>query len=71
MQPIIIFNGTPGSGKTTLSKELMQLFPLGIHIPIDNLREWVVTGIAHPIGWTEETTRQFRLAESAAASVAC
>lgn len=49
----------------------MQLFPLGIHIPIDNLREWVVSGIAHPIGWTDETTRQFRLAESAAASVAC
>lgn len=71
MNPIFVLNGTPGSGKTTLSKELMQLFPLGIHIPVDNLREWVVSGLAGPIGWTDETTRQFRLAESAAASVAC
>jgi predicted ATPase len=71
MNPIFVLNGTPGSGKTTLSKELMQLFPLGIHIPVDNLREWVVSGLAGPLHWSDETTRQFRLAESAAASVAC
>jgi predicted ATPase len=70
MNPIFVLNGTPGSGKTTLSKELMQLFPHGIHIPVDNLREWVVSGLAGPLDWSEETTRQFRLAESAAASVA-
>lgn len=71
MNPIFVLNGTPGSGKTTLSRELMRLFPHGIHIPIDNLREWVVSGLAGPLNWNDETTRQFRLAESAAASVAC
>jgi len=49
----------------------MQRFPLGLHIPLDDLREWVVSGIAHPLPtWADETTRQFRLAYQAAASIA-
>jgi chloramphenicol 3-O-phosphotransferase len=35
------------------------------------MREWVVSGIAHPVPeWTEETSRQFRLAREAAAATA-
>jgi chloramphenicol 3-O-phosphotransferase len=49
----------------------MQRFPRGIHIPVDDLRLWVVSGIAHPIPvWTDETTRQFRLARRAASQTA-
>src|SRR5215204_6054731 len=69
--PIFILSGTPGSGKSSVSTALMQRFPRGIHIPVDDLREWVVSGIAHPVPvWTEETGRQFRLARQAALEIA-
>ncbi len=41
-----------------------------MHIPVDDLREWVVSGIAHPLNWSDETTRQFTLAEEAACDLA-
>lgn len=50
---------------------LSRRFPFGIHVPVDDLREWVTSGIAHPVPvWTEETGRQFRLAREAAADIA-
>jgi hypothetical protein len=49
----------------------MRRFPFGLHIPVDDLREWVVSGIAHPVPrWTDETGRQFLLARLAAADIA-
>jgi chloramphenicol 3-O-phosphotransferase len=69
--PIYVISGTPGAGKTSVATALMQRFPKGLHIPLDDLREWVVSGIAFPIPeWTPETTVQFRLARRAAAQTA-
>lgn len=68
--PIFLINGAPAAGKTTLSHALMARFPKSIHIPVDDLREWVVGGLSTPINWTEETERQFRIAEEAAADLA-
>ncbi|MEO8285818.1 MAG: AAA family ATPase [Chloroflexota bacterium] len=69
--PIFLLTGTPGAGKTSVSNALMKRFPFGLHIPVDNLREWVVSGLADPVPvWTAETTRQFRLARNAAAHTA-
>ena len=70
MPPIFIITGPPAAGKSTIAKAILQRFDKGLHIPVDDLREWVVSGIAHPVGWTEETTRQFRLAEDGACQVA-
>lgn len=70
-RPIFIISGVPGAGKTSVASLLMQRFPLGLHIPVDDLREWVVSGIAQPVPtWTDETSRQFRFARQAAAEIA-
>jgi chloramphenicol 3-O-phosphotransferase len=69
--PIFLLTGTPGSGKSSVAVALARRFPLGMHIPVDDLREWVVSGIAHPVpDWTEETARQFALARAGAADLA-
>ncbi len=69
--PIFVISGVPGSGKSSVAGALLRRFPLGIHVPVDDLREWVISGIAHPVPvWTEETGRQFRLAREAAADIA-
>jgi chloramphenicol 3-O-phosphotransferase len=69
--PIFIVTGTPGSGKSSVARALMRRFELGLHIPVDDLRELVVSGIAHPVpDWTEETGRQFSLARRAATQMA-
>jgi chloramphenicol 3-O-phosphotransferase len=68
---MFVISGTPGSGKTSVSKALMGRFARGVHVPVDDLREWVVSGIAHPVPtWTQETTRQFALARGNAVRVA-
>ena len=49
----------------------MRRFPFGLHIHVDDLREWVASGISQPVPeFTEETGRQFRLARTSAAQVA-
>ena len=65
--PIFLLTGTPGAGKSSIANRLMRRFPFGLHIPVDDLREWVASGLADPVPvWTDETTRQFTLARRAA-----
>lgn len=69
--PILLLSGTPGAGKSSVAAAVLRRFTFGLHIPVDDLRELVVSGIAHPVpSWTDETSRQFRLARQAAAAVA-
>jgi adenylylsulfate kinase-like enzyme len=49
MLSILLLTGLPGAGKTSVATALLQRFPFGIHIPVDDVRKWVVSGIAHPV----------------------
>jgi chloramphenicol 3-O-phosphotransferase len=69
--PIFLLSGTPGAGKSAVARALLAGFDRGIHIPVDDLREFVVSGRADPVpAWTEETSKQFSLARHAAVSIA-
>jgi chloramphenicol 3-O-phosphotransferase len=69
--PIFLITGTPGSGKSSVARALLQRFEFGLHLPVDDVREFVVSGIAHPVPVvTEETNRQFRLARESMALTA-
>jgi len=67
---IWLITGAPGAGKTTVSVALCRRFPLAVHVPVDDIRDWVRSGFSSPIEWTAETDRQFALARRGAARIA-
>lgn len=71
MAPVFLFTGTPGAGKSTTAKALLQRFTRGVHVEVDELRSMVCRGYANPVrDWTPETELQFDLARASAVDIA-
>ncbi|MGH2401612.1 MAG: phosphotransferase [Candidatus Limnocylindria bacterium] len=68
--PIFVITGQLSAGKSTIADALLAHYPFGYHIDVDGLREMVTSGLAGPLEWTDETTRQFGLAIDASAALA-
>jgi len=65
-----LISGVPGSGKTSVADALARRYPKGVHLPMDDLRQLVVSGLASPLNWTDETALQFSIARRNAARLA-
>ncbi len=65
-----LISGAPGSGKTSVADALARKYPRGVHLPMDDLRALVRSGLASPLEWNEETTLQFAIARRNAARLA-
>lgn len=71
MNPIYLIIGPPAVGKSTTSRALAASFSRSIHIPVDDLRNMVVSGLALPAReWDDELTRQVTLARQAVIGMA-
>lgn len=69
--PVFVISGVPGTGKSSVCEALMSRFDRGIHIPLDDIRSWMVKGYADPTKpWNDETELQFRLSREGAARMA-
>ena len=69
-QPIFVITGQLSAGKSTVARALLDRYEHGYHIDVDGIREMVTSGLASPLEWTDETSRQFELAIRASAALA-
>ncbi|MBZ0316613.1 MAG: hypothetical protein K8L91_09355 [Anaerolineae bacterium] len=71
MNPIFIVVGPPAVGKSTTSRALAAHFPRSLHIPVDDFRNMVVSGIELPGAvWGEGLIQQVHLARTCATHMA-
>ncbi len=69
--PVFLVVGPPAVGKTTTSRALAARFTRSVHVPVDDLRHMVVSGLALPaIEWADELVRQIALARGVAIRMA-
>ena len=69
---IWLLTGPTGAGKTTVADALCARYKKAVHIPVDDLRDWVRSGYASPVRVTDadEVVAQFRLARRCATYIA-
>lgn len=71
MEPIFLIVGPPAVGKSTTSRALAARFARSVHIPVDDLREMVVSGLRLPApDWSDELAQQVSLARASAVQIA-
>jgi hypothetical protein len=49
---------------------MSKRFEKAVHIHVDDIRHWVVQGMSDSFEWSDETERQFHLAEEASSAMA-
>ncbi len=67
---IFIVIGAPAVGKSTAARALAARLSKSLHIPVDSLRDMVVSGLTHPGRWTEALVEQLALARASACHMA-
>ena len=71
MNPIFLIVGFPAAGKSSTSKALMAQFSKGLHIPVDDFRNMVVSGLLLPgPDWSQGLVEQISLARESAIQMA-
>jgi predicted kinase len=71
MNPIFLVVGPPAVGKSTTSRLLAAQFLKSLHIPVDDIRNMVVSGLLLPAAhWSEDLTIQVALARKSVAQIA-
>lgn len=71
MNPMFLLVGPPAVGKSTTSRALAARFPKSLHIPVDDLRNMVVSGIALPgADWSDDLAQQVTLARTSVVHMA-
>jgi len=71
MNPIFLVVGPPAVGKSTTSRALAARFPKSLHIPVDDIRNMVVSGIELPGAvWSDDLTQQVTLARTSVIQMA-
>jgi predicted kinase len=71
MTPIFLLAGGPAVGKSTTAAALAARFPKSVHIPVDAVRDMVVSGYALPgADWSQALVEQLVVARECAVTVA-
>ena len=73
MHPILLLSGPPSSGKSTIGRRLAEELPLSMHLEVDELRHFVVGGLALPSRedrWPQGVDDQFSWARQGAIHMA-
>lgn len=69
--PIFIIIGPPAVGKSTASRAIAAHFSKSIHIPVDDIRDMVVSGLVLPGKvWCAELAQQISLARKSVVHIA-
>jgi predicted kinase len=71
MTPIFLLAGGPSVGKSTTAAALAARFPKSVHIPVDTVRDMVVSGQALPgADWSQELVEQLVVARECVVTMA-
>ena len=68
---IFLVAGAPAVGKSSTAHQLAAQYPKSIHIPVDDLRDLVVSGLVYPgEHWSPDLVEQLHLAREIAVEMA-
>lgn len=68
---IFLIAGAPAVGKSSTAHQLAAHYPKSIHIPVDDLRDMVVSGLVYPgADWSPGLVEQLQLARGVAVEMA-